>query len=119
MTKTIRVSLWNYNALTETDIDKYALYADTDNVLIKEKARGTMNIAHFTTGTISHNLGHIPYYMVYTNIGGDTYKVSNSFNPFSGGWRVYCDTANVIIDNNFGTAGTVVQYYIFYDNVGG
>jgi len=33
MSQTIRVSLPGYNALTETDIDNYALYADSDNIL--------------------------------------------------------------------------------------
>jgi len=68
MTYTIRVSLPEKNALTDSDIDNYALYADEDNVLIKEHLRGNTSIAATSTGTINHNLGYIPLVFVYAEV---------------------------------------------------
>lgn len=117
MTQTMRVSLPGFNALTDGTIDHYALYADNDNVLIKEERRGTMTVSNGNTGTVSHNLGYIPFYLVYAQTGAGTYRIANAFNPIGGGWKAYTGTANLLIRNSFGTAGTAVQYYVFYDSL--
>lgn len=114
---TARVSLPGYDALTDGTVDHYALYADTDNVLIKEKSRGTIATAGFANGTIAHNLGYIPFYLVYSEVSAGRYRINNAFDPVGSGWRAYASTASLIISNLYGTAGTVSQYYIFYDNI--
>lgn len=118
MVFTIRVSLPGYDALTDGTIDHYSLYADSDNMLIKEERRGTVAVDFNTIGTISHNIGYIPFYLVYTQISPTRYRISNDFDFFGNDWRTYTGTANLVIQNFYGTAGTVAKYYIFYDNVG-
>lgn len=118
MAFTMRVSLPGYDALTDGTIDHYSLYADSDNVLIKEERRGTVALAYNSIGTISHNLGYLPFYLVYSEVSPGRYRINNSFDPVGGGWRAYTGTANLVIENRYGTAGTASRYYIFYDNVG-
>ncbi len=66
MSQTMRVSLPGYDCLTDGTIDHYSVYADTDNVLIKEQARGTLSVANGYNGTISHALGYVPFSLVYS-----------------------------------------------------
>ena len=68
MTQTIRVSLPGFNAGTDTNIDHYSVYSDSDNILIKEKTRGTVNVANGATGTVAHGLGYIPFVSVVHRI---------------------------------------------------
>ena len=111
--QTMRVSLPGYNAGTDTNLDHYALYADTDNVLIKEKSRGTLNVAPYTNGTVAHNLGYPPFYAVYS-------KNASNQNNWVYGIGIYNLTktwsngTNIILRNS--SDGTVTFfYYIFYD----
>lgn len=115
MTQTIRVSLPTYNCLTDTNPDHYALYADSDWPLIKEKARGTGSIALYDTETIAHNLGYIPFYLVYCEIASGEYQIANAFDPVGSGWRSYADTTNLYITNFYSSTYTDYRYYIFYD----
>lgn len=113
MGQTIRVSLSGNNALTDTNMDHYALYADADNVLIKEKTRGTVSIAGFATATISHGLSYVPFFAVYMPSGSYYVWFYGSF--YGSAWgRCYATTSNVYIYN--GTSSTITaRYYIFYD----
>ena len=106
-----------YNALTDGTMDHYALYADSDNVLIKEHSRGTTAISYLSLGTITHSLGYIPFYLVYSEVSSGRYRISNAFDPVGSGWRAYSSTASLIMNNRYGTAGTICRYYIFYDNI--
>lgn len=110
MAQTIRVSLPGYNALTETNLYRYSLYADSDNVLIKEHSRGSGN----GNVTITHNLGYIPIFLVYTDIGAGRFRIVSAQNPLGGGPSVYATTTTIVIANN---AGANYQYYIFYDTM--
>jgi len=116
MGQTIRVSLPGVDAGTATDIDGYALYADEDNVLIKEKSRGTIGVDYLGNGTVNHNLGYIPFYLVYAGVSSGRYRIASGYDPLGSGWRSFSSTADLFIQNRDGTAGTIVQYYIFYDN---
>lgn len=109
MTYTIRVSLAGYNALTDTNPDHYALYADSDWVLIKEKTRGSVSVAGSGgTQTITHSLGYVPFFAVYANgqwvYGYDMY----------GDYRAYATTTTLVLINN-GASAKTFKYYIFYD----
>jgi hypothetical protein len=119
MTKVMKVALPGYNALTDTDPDHFSLYVDqvTDNVLIKEKARGIGSVDFAGEAEISHNLTYIPFYLVYTEISANRYRLSNSYNPVGSGWRVFADTTKLYIDNNYSADFTDYRYYIFYDNM--
>lgn len=117
MAFTVRVSLPGNDALTETNTDKFALYADADNILIKEERRGTVSLAFNELGTVSHNLGYVPLYLVYSEVSAGRYRINNSFDPVGGGWRAYSGTANLVIENRYG--GTAIsRYFVFYDNIG-
>lgn len=108
MTMTMRVSLPGYNALTDTDPDHYALYADADWVLIKEERRGAINITSGSTTTITHNLGYVPFFAVYA----DVYQVLgyNLYNPY----KAYVTTTTLVMSNTSASTATF-RYYIFYD----
>lgn len=114
MGQTMRVSLPGYNVLTDTNLDHYALYTDEDNVLIKEKARGSFNAAAGTTTAIAHNLGYIPYVQVFTDIGSKRY-VLYGYTTTAVPDSIYLDTSNLYILNN-GTTSITGTYFIFYDN---
>jgi hypothetical protein len=127
MGNSIRVSLTGYDALTDTNLDHYALYADQDNILIKEFTRGTASVAYSGSAyVVPHNLGYVPYFQVYCNnftVGGS--GTSTTFVPhWAGGFSVppiaaTADGTNVYIFNNNGTATYNFFWYIFYDNVAG
>jgi len=117
MAQTVRVALSGYNALTETDISKYSLYADSDNVLIKEFARGAGSISFGNTATISHNLSYIPLFLVYTEVASGRYRIANSFDPLGAGWRAYTDTNDLFIENAYSSSFTDYKYFIFYDDM--
>jgi len=113
MAQTIRVALSTYNALTDSDINHYALYADSDNILIKEKARGSGNVAG--ASSVAHNLGYIPFFIVMGKTDTGEYKVANAYQLLHGDWRNYVDDTNLNFDE-FTSSEDDYQYYIFYDN---
>lgn len=125
MSFTIRTSLAGNDVLTDTNLDHYSLYADSDNVLIKEKARGAVSISATTTQTIAHNLGYIPDFKVFVDdqesaflrYGWKQVAAQNS-GVTANNFYAYCDTTNLYITNNTGSSADFV-YYIFYDNQGG
>jgi hypothetical protein len=104
----IRVALPGYNALTDTNPDHFALYSDEDWVLIKEKMRGSVSVGAFSSETITHNLGYVPFYAVYA----DREWVSG-YNIYSS-YRVYATTTTLVISNTSASAKTFA-YYLFYD----
>ena len=116
MTWTVRVSTPGNNCLTDTNRDHYALYADEDNILIKEKSRGTINVTSAVPGTITHSLGYIPYVLAFAKFGGTQAFVTGK--DLSSTYPNYqqIGTANVIFRTS--AAGTVTfSYYIFYDQI--
>lgn len=113
---TMRVSLPSYNALTDGTVDHYALFADTDNILIKEKTRGTINIGGYASGTITHGLGYIPYSIIFAKSGSNFYNIAGA--ELGSGFQAYytTGTSNIIITHD--DSGTITfYYYIFYDDV--
>jgi hypothetical protein len=117
MNKVLRVALPGYNAQTDTNPDHFALYSDEDWVLIKELKRGADDVELNNIATIPHNLGYIPLYFVYCEVGNNVYKIVNGFDPVGGGWRCYADDTNIYIANYFSATYKSYRYYIFYDNI--
>lgn len=114
---TARISLPGIDALTDGTIDNYSLYADSDNILIKEFARGGTTLVFNAIATVAHSQGYIPMFLAYAEVSSGRFRVSNAFDPIGGGWRSYIDNTNLYIENRYG--GTQdATYYIFYDNVG-
>lgn len=83
MTQTIRVSLPGYNALTDTDPDHFALYADEDWVLIKELTRGSVVVPAGQTRSVSWSLSYIPLVLVYVREGNTFRTVSGQVVDYS------------------------------------
>lgn len=121
MTLRARISLPTYDALTDTNPDHYALFADQDNILIKEFTRGSGSIV-LNNGTppytIAHNLGYVPFFLVFvfdTSVLPNKWKLlphyagGASVPPFAG----LADTTNLYLYNYYGT--TTFKWYIFYD----
>lgn len=119
MTWATRITLPGFDVLTDTNPDHFSLLTDQNNVLIKEFVRGSASINATTTKTIAHNLGYIPFFLVYVD------------DPVNNGWSLVnwgvisasvpqyvaaADTTNLYIQNNTGGAVTF-KYYIFYDFV--
>lgn len=113
---TIRVSLPGKDAGTSTNIDDFSIYADSDNILIKEERRGTMSVTDGNSGTVGHALGYIPFYLTYGEVSAGRYSIISGYDPIGAGWKSYTGTSNLIVENDSGD-GTVVQYYVFYDNL--
>lgn len=118
MAYTMRVSLPGYNALTEANLYNYSIYADSDNILIKELARGSGNLASGATATIAHNLGYIPHVKVF---GKQTSGTTTDWTLLLAGGSeagllyVELDTTNLYVTKiGNGQTGSY-KYYIFYD----
>lgn len=105
MGQTMRVSLPGVNALTETNINNYALYADSDNILLKEQSRGTVS-----SGSVNHNLGYIPFYLVYGSISAGVFMLASGYDGVSSIPRART-TPNTLTTNNDN------KYFIFYDDM--
>lgn len=107
MGQVIRVSLPGFNALTETDINNYALYSDSDNILLKEQSRGTLSAG----GSVNHNLGYIPFYLVYGSVSPGRYMLASGYDTLSGIPRAKVGTATLL------TEISAAKYFIFYDEM--
>ena len=117
MAQTMRVSLPTYNALTEANIYRYSMYADSNNILIKEKARGSITDVDDTEEvTVTHSLGYYPHFFAYGQMASGRYRVINGFNFISFAWMAWTTSSVLSIQNRTGNNDLVTKYYIFYDN---
>jgi hypothetical protein len=120
MGMTMRVSLPGYDVTTDGTVSHYSIYADGDNVLIKEKVRGSGNLDSPGDGTVSHNLGYIPFFIVYNETATDgEFTIAQSYSPSGPArwWQVYTGTADLRIANTGGTDDRDYKYFIFYDDM--
>jgi len=118
MAKVIQIALHGNNVLTETDPDKFALFADqsVDYILIKEKARGAINVANNSSQNIAHGLGYVPFALGFVEISAGVWKKIYS-SPIDGsGVGFQVNSTNVVFSNSSGAAKNFA-YYIFYDNI--
>lgn len=115
MAKTIRASLSGYNALTDTNPNHYALYVDNNDVLIKEKVRGTKSVGASSSASVSHGLSYVPLCFVFVQHSSGTYRRVDG-NAFDSSYSFEVDNTNLTFYNSTSTTKTF-YYYIFYDNV--
>jgi len=111
MATTMRVSRPTFDALTDANIYNYSIYADSDNVLIKEHSRGGGTTS--STATVTHSLGYIPFYLLYTEVSAGRFALNGYYDVSGGVWRVNINTSTMEIDTSM-TDGKY-RYYIFYD----
>ena len=116
MSLTARISLPGIDALGTNDPRDFALFADSDNILIKEKARGSSSINNGYNATIAHNLGYVPLCYVWAQSPtSGRYRVVHGFSV-NAAWFFYVDSTNLIIGNRSGATRTA-KYFIFYDDI--
>jgi len=104
----------------ETDLDYFALWAvsddEDDNVLIKELKRDSKSVGAGGTENIAHNLGYIPFCLVFVEETSGVYTKAYG-EPFdSRGFYYLVDTTNLVLKNTTGSSKTF-KYYIFYDQI--
>ena len=134
MGKGVKISLPGYDAETDTDLDHFALWVDSDDsedsVLIKEYTRGSASVPvdYSDPYEITHNLGYIPFFLVYVYdesiyYGGIANKwklCPNIASPITASpFYVFADTTKIYIynvDGDEGTHSNDFKWYIFYDN---
>jgi hypothetical protein len=114
----LRVSRPGVNALTDTNPDHYSIFADQDNVLIKEFTRGEVSVGAGVDKVIFHGLRYVPFFLVYVN---ETSLSSNAWALVGIGSILsmsYAASANVsdLIISNFTGSDRTFKYFIFYDN---
>jgi len=120
MTQTVRVTLAGSDALTETDPDKFALYADDDWVLIKEHSRGVgTDAAYGSSTTVTHNLGYFPFVMVWGEDKDNNLIFGLQNNPFSAqnSWIVQMYVNSFDVTQLVEDSSLDFWYYIFYDQI--
>jgi hypothetical protein len=110
MTQVLKIALEGYDASTDTNPDHFSLYVDqqVDYILIKEKVSGTVN----GTSIIAHNLGYVPFCLVFQEISSGVWRKTFSA-PLDGvGGYFTIDATNLKVygSGNF-------AYHIFYDNI--
>lgn len=109
---TFRASLSGINALTNTDPKNFSVYADSDNVLIKEFSRGSGDTS--VSSTVSHSLGYVPFHIVMGEIAAGEYEIATGYDVNSGSWRTISDNNDLTIDDD--GVNNDFYYYIFYDD---
>ncbi len=117
MAYTIRVSLPTYNALTETDPNKFALItSETQNYTIAKinnSFSGSISIPYLEYRDINHNLGYIPFTLVFFTATTTKYAKIYGYR-YSWGWFTLTNSRLRIYNWSYRDPATFV-YYIFYD----
>jgi hypothetical protein len=110
-TFTIRISLPGIDVFDSDDPRDFSLFADDDNVLIKEASRGVLP----SGGTVDHDLGYFPHYYAYAQTTGGRMQIANSYDP-NAATRSYTSKTQLTISGAAEFAGNA-RYFIFYDEV--
>jgi len=116
----IKVSLFSVDAEVETDVNLFALWVmsddATDNVLIKEKTRGSVEVALSDSENIAHGLSYVPFCLVFCEETSGKY-VKTFGSPIDDRGVYYeIDDTNLTLYNDTGSNKTF-KYYIFYDQM--
>jgi len=119
----IKVSLFGVDASSETDINKFALWAmsddDTDNILIKEKIRGSVSVDGGGYGDreeVAHGLSYVPFCLVFVEESSGQYLKCYGMQIGGGGFHYEIDNTNLTLFNDSGST-KIFKYYIFYDQM--
>jgi len=115
MAQIIKVALPGYNASTDTDPNHFALYVDqsVDYILIKEKVTAQVSVTN--SQTIAHNLGYVPFCLVFVETSSGVWRkvFSRSIDSYAAYFTV--DDTNLNLYCPSATKNFI--YHIFYDNI--
>lgn len=122
MARTVfKSALAGFRADTDTNPDHFSIYFDENdaaseqNILIKERQRGSVTIAGFGTATINHGLGYVPLAYVFGQVSGDTWAfIMGEASDITAYFDV--DSNNLVLHNT-GSVSKQFKYYIFYDRL--
>lgn len=114
-----KMALPGNRADTDTDPDKFSVYYDSDdpdeNVLIKEKSRGTLTVSSGAWGEVTHDLGYVPLVFVYGDLAGEQQALVMGEN-FDNNFYIDVSTTKLRIRNNYLTEKSF-KYFILYDRM--
>lgn len=115
MANAILVARPGYNALTDTDPDHFALYADqaVDYILIKEKARGYATVGAGGSLNIGHGLSYVPFCLVFVESSAGVWRKVFSTAIDGTIWSFEVNETNLVLKG----ANGFFWYHIFYDNI--
>jgi hypothetical protein len=90
MTNKIRIAKPGYNALTETNLDNIVYDSDYDTLKYYSSGSTSLSVngANIET-TVTHNLGYVPFFIVYSNIPTNSSRYSMCPFVFAD-FGVYC-----------------------------
>jgi hypothetical protein len=125
MSQKLIISKPTFDARTETNPDNLLFSSDYNT--LKYYASGSyqmLNVTTTTNVTIAHNLGYVPFHIVYCNdfVSQPTYYgLTEYFNSLGGrlrAARAYADATNLYLSLNLatGAAITVNWYYKVFRN---
>jgi len=119
----IKVSLPGYDAETETDINNFALWSTSsdsvDNVLIKEKTRGSVSVdggGYADKEEMVHGLEYVPFCLVFFEESSGKFTKCSGSTIDGGGGYYTINATNLTFINNTGLTKSF-KYYIFYDQM--
>lgn len=115
MANGIKVALPGYDAFVDPDPDHFSLFVDNsvDYVLIKVKESATVSVT--TTQNIAHNLGYIPFCLVFVEQTSGVWRKVFSRNVDGADPYFYVNVTNLVLKNAGGARNFL--YYIFYDKI--
>ena len=113
--KVFKIALPGYDAFTDTDPDHFALFVDqrVDYILIKQFAKDTVPVT--TTVTIAHNLGYVPFCLVFAEFTPGVWRKIYGRNIDGFAPYFHVNATNLILENAGGAKN--FSYWIFFDNL--
>lgn len=114
----IIVGLPGTDAEKTTDPNACALYVDqiNDHILIKEKARGIVEVANNGTVNIAHGFTYVPFCLAFCEVSPGVWRKLFSAPIDGAGVWFEVNNTNLILRNTSGGAKNFA-YYIFFDNI--
>lgn len=114
----MKVALPGYNAYSDKDPNHFALYVDqqVDYILIKEKLVGTQSVGGSSHVNIAHNLGYVPFALVFVEITSGVWRKLFS-KAIDGNFCYFTvNSTNLVLQNDTGSSKNFA-YHIFLDNI--
>lgn len=121
VSKGIKVALPGYDAFTDQNPDHFALFVDNqvDYVLIKEKEFDVItDVASPTGATINHDLGYVPFVLVFVEVSSGVWRKVFSTPVDGSGFWFEVNEDDLELKNTSGSTKNFA-YHLFYDNVAG
>jgi len=119
----VKASLPGYTADVDDNVNHYALWATSDdsvdNVLIKEKTRGSSSVdggGGVDAVDVAHGLGYVPFVLVFYEESAGKYIKAYGWDMSDYGVSYSVDETYLTLFNETGGTKTF-KYYIFYDRV--